>query len=210
MPLMRIHKNKTHSWGIWKMQESLDELLLSFDNSSRYENEIENFSSSKRQLEYITTRILLKHMLGEEKRIAYHPNGKPYLSDNSYHISISHSGDFVAIILSNQYVVGIDIEKYGMKIDSLVSRFIRLDESPTVFQGEKRWSYLLHWSAKEVVFKILNEQNVDFKKHLKIEPFQTESYGSFLAQESRTVDNRLFNIFYRIYPEFVLTWSVVE
>ncbi|NMA73761.1 MAG: 4'-phosphopantetheinyl transferase superfamily protein [Bacteroidales bacterium] len=208
MPLIRLHKMNTFQWGIWQIEEPLEDLLGSFHLPNSYQHDISSFNSTQRQLEYIGTRVLLKHILGEEKEIGYHSNGKPFLIDHSYKISISHSGKYIAVIASPDYEVGIDIERYSERIDRLATRFMRLDEMPTLYDGELRWSYLLHWSAKEVLFKILNQQNVDFKKDLKVEPFQVTDCGVFYANELKTKEKKQFDIAYKIHPDFVLTWCV--
>ncbi len=208
MPIIQLYRKKTHQWAIWQVEESLDDLFSYFDNPSEYKLQAEKFSSEKRKYEFIVTRVLLKYILKEEKEIAYHPNGKPYFKDNSYFISISHSGKYVAVIVSTNYPVGIDIEVYTERIDRLASRFMRKDEIATLYHGEKRWSYLLHWSAKEVLFKLLNQENIDFKEHLIIHQFQVKNTGSFTAEEKKTKKNKQFEIEYKIHSEFVLTWSV--
>ncbi len=208
MPIIQLHKRKTYQWAIWQIEESLDDLLTCFDDSSLYKLQTELFTSKKRQLEFIVARVLLKSILNEEKEIAYHPNGKPYLKDNSYSISISHSGKYVAVIVSASYPVGIDIELYGERIERLAPRFMREDEIPTLYNGDIRWSYLLHWSAKEVLFKMLNQENVDFKKHLVIHKFQVENKGSFTAEERKTKKNKQFVMEYKLHSKFVLTWSL--
>lgn len=207
MPLIRLHKMNAFQWGIWQIEETLDDLLECFHTSS-YTNEISSFNSSQRQLEYIGARVLLKHLLGEEKEIDYYPNGKPFLVDHSYRISISHSGKYVAVIASPTYEVGIDIERYGERIERLSARFMRPDESPTPYRGDLIWSYLLHWSAKEVLFKLLNQQNVDFNRHLRVKPFQVTDCGVFYAEEMKTDKRKQFDIGYKLHPDFVLTWCV--
>ena len=42
--------------------------------------------------------------------------GYPFLTDNSYNISISHTGKYVRIILNKYRKVGIDIEKISDKV----------------------------------------------------------------------------------------------
>ena len=36
---------------------------------------------------------------------------------------------------------------------------MREDEQPSVFRGTDTWSLLLHWSAKETMFKCLNAES---------------------------------------------------
>ncbi len=45
-----------------------------------------------------------------------------------YHISISHTLGYVAVILSRDYEVGVDIEYVSDRVNRISSRFLRDDE----------------------------------------------------------------------------------
>ncbi len=85
---------------------------------------------------------------------------------------------------------------------------MREDEQPSVFRGTDIWSLLLHWSAKETIFKCLNASEVDFRGHMRILPFAVNESGIFSAEEYRTVEKRRFAIHYYLFPDFVLTLSL--
>ena len=108
---------------------------------------------------------------------SYEPSGKPYLADNSYFISISHTKGYVAVILSEEKPVGIDIEQYSRRVHKVAHKYMREDEQFVPYGEDDTWSLLLHWSAKEVMFKCMNTPEVDFREHLHIEPFTTEQQG---------------------------------
>lgn len=148
-------------------------------------------------------------MLGEEKEICYHTGGKPYLADGSASISISHTKGYVAVILGMPgREVGIDIEYYGERVRKVAHRFMRGDEKTTLFRDTETWSLLLHWSAKETMFKCMNASGVDFREHLRILPFTVDEQGVFSAEEYRTAEKRNFSIHYYLFPDFVLTLSL--
>ena len=48
---------------------------------------------------------------------------------------------------------------------------MRTDEPSVFVSGTDTWALLLHWSAKEVMFKCMNTPEVDFREHLRIFPF---------------------------------------
>lgn len=193
--------------GIWKIDETIDELLDILPDADKYKNEIAQFTSNSRKLEWLSVRVLLLKLLGKEKDIYYQPSGKPYLSDTTWHISISHTKGYVAVILSTG-LPGIDIEYYSERVHKIASKFIGDNEKLSEYSGSTTYSLLLHWSAKEVLFKCLDEENVDFKKHLWIEPFEIAPNGKFMAQEYRTPSRNTYSIEYMIFPDFVCTWSV--
>lgn len=194
--------------GIWKMDESIDELLKLFPPSIRSEadNYINSIGSKRRVIEWLSTRIMLFELLGEIKIIQNHEDGKPYLADNSYHISISHTKDHAAILLNKLYPVGIDIEIKSDRVEKLAYKFI--SENEYIDPEKKIPHQLLHWSAKECMFKLINVQGIDFKKHLFIHKFTPSQNGIITATEYRTKENRTYNLHYEIHPEYVLTWVV--
>ena len=83
----------------------------------------------------------------------------------------------------------------------------RDDEAALPFEGDDTWSLLLHWSAKETLFKCLDAEGVDFRRHLRIIPFRPARRGVFHAREYRTGERRRFFVRYLLHPGFVLTWT---
>ena len=81
------------------------------------------------------------------------------------------------------------------------------DEAALPFEGDDTWSLLLHWSAKETLFKCLDAEGVDFRRHLRIIPFRPARRGVFHAREYRTGERRRFFVRYLLHPGFVLTWA---
>jgi phosphopantetheinyl transferase len=160
-----------------------------------------------RRLEWLSVRVLLKELAGEEKEILYHSSGKPYLADNSFHISISHTKGYVAVSLNREKETAIDIEKIAPRVENIRSRFMSEKEEKALSENQELIHLLLHWSAKETLFKILNERNVEFKSQLHIQSFEPLLYewGSFQAYETRTGQQNTFTIDYYVHEDYVLT-----
>jgi phosphopantetheinyl transferase len=168
------------------------------------------FSAEKRKQEWLAVRVLLKELCGEEKKIAYLPSGKPYLEDGSAFVSFSHTSGYVAVALHPSAEVGVDIEQYGTRVQRVASRFIREDEKVSVDSGDEIYALLLHWSAKETMFKLMEDEAVDFIKHLHILPFVPEESGTFHACEYRSGQEQEFLIHYDTHPDYVLTFACLE
>lgn len=198
------HFNDGSRIAIWHVTEDLEELyyLLPDDEKVRKEASV-RFKSPSRIMEWTAVRVLLFDMLDRQVDISYDDSGAPHLpSDEGMDISISHTNGFVAIGLSPKGEIGIDIEQISPRVEKVTSRFIRDDE-----MAADLTSQLLHWSAKETAFKMLHRRKVDFLKHFKISPFNGTDEGVFQLQEFRTDDNQVFDIHYKVFPEFVLTYS---
>ncbi len=195
--------------GVWSITESIAELIDLLPKSQQlYAREnIANIKSKHRILEWLATRVLLFNLLGDEKTIVKNSVGKPYLSDNSFNISISHTKNkLVAILLHKQRVVGVDIEVISDRVTNIFNRFISEKEFTDTTQTTIH--QLLHWSAKEVMFKMMNENEINFKEHLFISPFYPLKKGIMTAQEFKTERRQLFRIYYEVHPTYVLTWAV--
>ena len=209
MALFLQHKTDDIQWAVWKMEESLEVLLALLPDARRVfcEQELNRFVSERRKMEWLSVRVLLYAMLQEDKEIGYSPEGKPYLTDHSFFISISHTKGYVAVMLASFTPAGIDIEQYGQRVKRVYDRFIRSDERVESYQGDETWSMLLHWSAKETIFKSMENADADLRK-LCLSHFIPQSEGVFQVREYATERQQLFTVGYRICPDFVLTWTV--
>ena len=190
MALFLSHKESLYRWGVWKMDE--------LPEREYYEREVQRFAAPHRRLEWLSVRALLFRLLGEHKEVCYLPSGKPYLADYSYFISISHTKGYVAVILSDKVSVGIDIEQYGQRVHRVAHKYMREDEPVRLYKEDAAWS----------LFKCMDTDEVDFRRHLHIEPFELQEQGDFTAHEYRTERKRCFRIHYLLHPEFVMTWNI--
>lgn len=209
MPLFLQHSESGSRWGIWNTDETLDDLLSMLPNADVYKEGMQRFTAEHRRLEWLAVRVLLYTLLGEEKEIAYYLNGKPYLADASASISISHTKGYVAVIVGEAgKEVGIDIEQYSERVCRVAHKFMREDEKTSSFLGTETWSLLLHWSAKETMFKCMNTSEVDFREHMRVLPFSVNERGNFSTEEYRTAEKCKFTINYYVFSDFVLTLSL--
>jgi phosphopantetheinyl transferase (holo-ACP synthase) len=201
--------------GIIPIDKDSEMLLSQLEHKDRYFPFIEKMTE-KRKCEWLTVRILLKILSGEEKEITYQPNGKPYLLDHSYHISISHTNykgiessttscrpewrhlGYVAMILNKEKEVAIDIEMISPRILRIKDRFLSEKEVKSISADDEIVHLLLHWSAKESVFKILDRENVDYQSQIQISPFDPVigEWASFEAHETRTEKRQGFDVHY--------------
>ena len=210
MPIYRIYKQGDLLVGVWKVDETVEQLRSMFHQFSIYEEGFMRFSAEKRKQEWLAVRVLLKELCGEEKKIAYLPSGKPYLEDGSAFISFSHTLGYVAVAIHPSAEVGVDIEQSGTRVQRVSSRFIREEEKVSVESGDEIYALLLHWSAKETMFKLMKDEAVDFIDHLHILPFAPKESGIFHACEYRSGQGQKFLIHYDTHPDYVLTFACLE
>jgi 4'-phosphopantetheinyl transferase len=87
---------------------------------------VEQLRHGKRHLHWLGTRVLLRTMLRTDEYIdcKIDAHGKPYLVNLPYHISLSHSFDYAAVMISKKAPVGIDIEQIQQKVERIAPRFL--------------------------------------------------------------------------------------
>ncbi len=194
--------------GIRRIDTNRDLLINMLPESQRKGamSQVSKIKAISRVVEWLNTRVLLFELLGEEKIISKHPDGRPFLIDKSYKISISHTKDYVVILLSASHNVGIDIEMISDRVTRLYDKFI--SDNEYINSDNEVVHQLLHWSAKETLFKIMKESEVDFKEHLRILPFDPLEKGVFKAKEFKTIKQKEYCIHYEVFEDAVLTWTI--
>lgn len=152
-----------------------DELLRVYMLSTEEQALFSKITSEKRKREFIGIRIVLTEILGKKPELTYDADGKPFLTDKHFYISLSHCSDMVTAIAHPTCKVGIDIEPVSSKIERLVSRFLNLQEQ-TDFANlhPNNLYYTLCWSAKEAIYKLIGKSAVDFGHHLQVLPFEMD------------------------------------
>lgn len=81
-------------------------------------------------------------------------NGKPFLSEEQFFFSLSHSGDWVVCAVDSQ-IIGIDIEQMKDCKLQVAKRFFALKEYEQLqAQGENRVLFYKMWTAKESYTKM--------------------------------------------------------
>ncbi len=152
--------------GIWKITETKEELILLL---TKIGFDIDNIlaTNNKQHLkQWVATRLLLNNFFTDVK-ISYDDFGKPYL-DNGWFISITHSNEFVAIIINKNDNCGIDIEKITPKVERIKHKFL----NPLDLQNITSLTHLtLYWSVKEALYKYYGKKEILFIEHLFIEDF---------------------------------------
>ena len=174
MPLFKtIHYNATTQILVWKITETFEEL---FDTVVLNENNSIRLAGMKSQLHqraFLSVRKLFYLAGYTDFDLYYDEFGKPHLKDGKY-ISITHSHEFSAIILSNE-TVGIDMELQRDKIIKIADKFCDSEFQYLTDNEEYIRKLTVVWGAKEAIFKIRNEKGISFKNHIKVNSFDLEA-----------------------------------
>jgi len=203
MPIYQINNvSETVKIGIWKITESEDELLNALIGKGFDESTIYQTKNKQRLKQWLATRILLSHFF-DNATINYDDLGKPHL-DNGWHISISHSNEFVAMIINQNEPCGIDIEKVTPKIERIKHKFLNPLDLQTITSLEH---LTLYWGAKEALYKYYGKKEVLFIENLFIYNF-SENEGSFNGEIKMPDFQKEIPMAWERLEDFVLVYTL--
>lgn len=192
--------------GVWEITEDYQTLrsLVKLDRQERAR--LSSFRSETRKLEWLSVRALIKSMKGDRAKITYNSENKPFLNGGKGNISISHSRNLTAILVSPDKRVGIDLEYMSGKISKLGHKFMNSRESITKKASEKKFHLYLHWCAKEALYKICDKQDVNFREGITILPFEPEDNGFIRGHVVNSVGEEDFDLEYLHHENYALVW----
>ena len=164
--------NKATKVLIWKIEESISKLQEGIVLSENSTTRLNSMKSQLHQRGFLSIRHLLKEVGYTDADLFYDEFGKPHLKNGKY-ISITHSFTFSAIIVSDKFHVGIDIEKQREKILKIAHKFTPFEEYKTIGNVAALISKLtIVWGAKESLYKIYGKKKLLFLHHIYIEDFK--------------------------------------
>ena len=179
--------------------------------TSKYDVQLAEKHHEARRAEWIAVRLLVKELFGPDAEVAYYPTGRPYLKDSTIHISISHTKGYAAVAYSTAGPIGLDIERISDRVERIAHRFTSTDEAAyidTHGQQDRPMYHLINWSAKETLYKLLDDTRMaDFKAAFDIAPYTLASKGMLDATLLAAYDGRVA-VHYRLFPDFVCTWVI--
>jgi 4'-phosphopantetheinyl transferase len=164
--------NKATKVLIWKIEESISKLQEGIVLSENSTTRLNSMKSQLHQRGFLSIRHLLKKVGYSDADLIYDEFGKPHLKNGKF-ISITHSFTFTAIIVSDKFHVGIDIEKQREKILKIAHKFTPFEEYKTIANVDALISKLtIVWGAKESLYKIYGKKKLLFLHHIYIEDFK--------------------------------------
>lgn len=198
------------SLGLWQMDEEVEQLFEQYPHLQAYRSSLEaKYKNDGRKLEFLAIRALMYEMLkanGASKGLLSHAGdithneaGKPLF--RGYHISVSHTKGYAALILSRNQEVAVDIEYFSDRVERISSKFLRKDENASDLD-----SMLVHWCAKETVYKLFSDDNLKFED-MRVKPFDTMS--DWACDVENLKNKKVAHVDFELTMEFVLTYAAM-
>ncbi len=199
MPLTEINIDKNTRIFLWKATESIDFLIDKYNLT--IEKDFYKMKSLLHRKQYIAKMVLIK-ILKLDGLIYKNEAGKPFLKNDKF-ISISHSGLWVGIAISQQSI-GLDIEKSQEKLVRISKKFMHKDDFG--FQDKMDEKKLVwYWTAKESIYKLIGKRGLSFKEDIRIDEIdKNNSLGkAFIKKYDCKID-----VFYKkIADNYILALS---
>ncbi|MEO6220054.1 MAG: 4'-phosphopantetheinyl transferase superfamily protein [Ginsengibacter sp.] len=201
MPLFYQHNiNHSTKLAIWHIKESEDFFLKKVP----LQNEITHWH---KRLQHLAGRYLLQELYPD---FPYHlieiaNTRKPFLPNEKYHFSISHCGDYVAVLVSRDMRVGIDIELVTPKIQLIKHKFLSEEEQKLLPDNNLQLLTLL-WSCKEAVFKWYGIGGVNFKSHIIIENISLNDDQGIVSCRFMKNKKMTLKVNFRLIQNLCLVW----
>lgn len=162
--------NESTNVKVWHIQESESELMNSIFISESSRERLDTMKSEIHRKGFLAVRKLLSCFEYTDEDLVYNIDGKPLLSDGKF-ISISHSFDYAAVVISD-CSVGVDIEKLRSKISNVSSKFINSEAifiSSNLSTEIERLTAI--WTTKEALYKLYGKPGLSLKDNCIVLPF---------------------------------------
>ena len=196
--------------GVWHVTETEDELRRLSSTPTDEMEEISYIKSEKLRRQKLAVRALLNEMFEDKVYLSHHDNGKPYIENSVTNISITHTDNYVAVILNDNEDVGIDIESLDRDFSAVEKKALSEDEIEDLEDDNTRNSQLaIYWCAKEAIYKMIGQYDVDFAEQIEIDRFRPKQDGELEATfEDEDGAEEEYELQYMEFDRHVLVWVV--
>ena len=167
--------------GVWKITESEAELRTMTSIPSDELEEISYIKNESLRKQRLAVRALLDAMFEEKVYLSHHDNGKPYIENNAINISITHTDQYVAVILNDEDEVGIDCESLNRDFSAVEKKALSDEEIGDLEDEQKNEQLAIYWCAKEAILKLTSQYDVDFAEQIQIDGFRYRNEGELSA-----------------------------
>jgi 4'-phosphopantetheinyl transferase len=187
-----------------KISETAASLFSEMQLNKKSQTRLRGMKSEMHQRGFLSVRKLLQTAGYTDFDLYYDQSGKPNLVDGKQ-ISISHSHEFAAIIISDNKV-GIDLEIQKEKILKIAPKFLNICHLESLTHEDKIEKATVIWGIKEAVFKIKNQKGISFPNHIFESEFCLEDKK---ATAQLRIENKIenFEIYFETIENYILVYA---
>ena len=206
MPLSYSFDDSLYTHVIWHCTEHIN-FFRSKLNLTNYElNILEKRKNSKKALEFLCSRLLLRLCKLDPNDLSYNEFGAPILKSGKF-ISISHCQNYVTLLLSNQSC-GVDIETKRKQILNIKHKFLNQTDINNI-SVENISDITLIWTLKEAIYKLCQYPGIDFKDQIFV---STIDIKNNLANAHVDIDGSITNLIckFQINKEYICSTVFID
>ncbi len=140
-------------------------------------------AKSKREAERRAEQLLVREAFGPEAVLEHHEDGSPYIVGRDEHISISHSLHTACMAVSEDHVIGIDVESVSERIERVKHKFLSeqaISELQDIDEEERLSALTSSWCAKEAIFKAEGETAGLLGENIDLSPLDMLSTPTYV------------------------------
>ncbi|MBL0357046.1 MAG: 4'-phosphopantetheinyl transferase superfamily protein [Chitinophagaceae bacterium] len=212
MPMVYQQNINPHTkLGVWHIAEPESFFL----NTVPLQREI---THPHKRLQHLAGRFLLKELYPDfpYELIKIADTRKPFLENEAYHFSISHCGDYAAVMVSTGNRVGVDVELITAKVERIKHKFLSPFEQNIIEQlsGADTDSYKTFltsaWSIKESLYKWFGDGEVDFIDHLHIEKIVLDDNSGAAYCKILKSGEQPLTVHFLLFNNNCISWVLTE
>ncbi len=205
MPLVYYRSVDDANIYVWDICEKLNDIHTKFPSLINVSN-----------IQKAVVRAMVYTYAGENVEVDYNSDGSPTLLGVSKYeyISISHTKNYVVIVLSRVKRYGVDIEHIGRNFKKVASRFLSINERLQIENsGFKLYNMIdalaIIWSAKEAMYKLIDNPSFSFTEYYNVRVPKIKFFNKFNAQYSSdsTYGNKELYLEYCLIQNHILVWA---
>ncbi|HFC01248.1 MAG TPA: 4'-phosphopantetheinyl transferase superfamily protein [Phaeodactylibacter sp.] len=213
MPILfHQHIAQNGELGLWEITEPPSYFLHRLRPKGEEATQLKQLKGKSRRLEWMAVRWLLHKMSGRRKRSVCLKDefGKPHLVDSAYEISFSHSKQLVAVVAA-PVLCGVDIQNITPSVERIAPKFMRPEEMKSLKSKTKMEHLHVYWGAKEALYKAYGRKELEFKKHILIEPFEYNlKKGTCTGQVTKGDFSSKYSLWYQKVDNHMLVYCLFQ
>jgi 4'-phosphopantetheinyl transferase len=174
--------------GLWRLDEPTAWFHAQRPLTAAEQPFYDRVTHPERHRQWLGARHTLRALepLPPDVGVINRSDGRPYLTDDSAEVSLSHTIGYVGAMRSTTGWVGIDVENLthprnleAVRLFMNPSERERFERERAAGEGAAIRYFLSVWTAKEALFKLLRLKGgeVSFREHLATEPGLNTSDG---------------------------------
>jgi phosphopantetheinyl transferase len=165
---------------LWKITES-EEVLRAQLPPSLPVHELQRLRHAHHRRQWLASRLLAKQMLEAQGKVFTgfwkDTHRKIHFQESPYSLSISHAGEYAAVVIGKAQPVGIDIEQISERPARVRHKFLHPDELPGTATDDQ---LTLFWCAKEALYKLQGRSGLSFREQVQVQTFRPTGWSAII------------------------------